>query len=191
MAAVGIHRECARVTNSLSPGYRSSSCGHQWPSPLDTLGLSVQPFQMLPGPSWKHPPISVTSSGQKATPLSSRATLGPILAVWKPNEAACTQSPEGSRDRSIGKGGTGPPPSRVPVLQPPEPAHHTGCKGIGYLSLPRASQDMSLGIDMSPAQTSPGQRDKESRICNELQGCLSRILNFLLNCEIMEEFYRK
>lgn len=44
---------------------------------------------------------------------------------------------------------------------------------------------------MSLAQTSPGQRDKERRICNELQGCLSRILNFLLNCEITEEFYRK
>lgn len=67
-------------------------------------------------------------------------------------------------------------------------------KGIGYLSLPRASQDMSPRIDMSLAQTSPGQRDQESCVCNELQGHLSSILNFLLlllNCEMMEEFYRK
>lgn len=43
-------------------------------------------------------PISVTSSGRKVTPLSSRATLGPMLAVWKPKAVACIQSPEGSRD---------------------------------------------------------------------------------------------
>lgn len=55
-----------------------------------------------------------------------------------------------------------------------------GARGIGYLSLPRAPHDMSPGIDMSAAQRGPGQRDKESCVCNELQGHLSRILNFFV-----------
>lgn len=43
MAAVGLHMECARVLNSLSPGHHSSSHGRQWPSPSAALGLVVLP----------------------------------------------------------------------------------------------------------------------------------------------------
>lgn len=132
--------------------------GPKQPQPRALFFLSRLPAAQLfccPGP-WclvlpdasrtllRAPPVSsVTSSGRKVIPLSPRATLGPILTVWKPKEAACSQSPEGFRDLSIGRGGTMSAHGQSLCCSLLNQFMTLSAKGIGYLSLPRASQDMS------------------------------------------------
>lgn len=142
---------CQLLTWSAPGSQTASARGTIPPLTVSSSPTLLLPWALMSSPSrcfWGLP--ESTHSSLQLPPLAERSHYCLPEPLWGPywlseslKEAACSQSPESSKDLSIGRGGTMYALSESLCCSLLNQFMTLSAKGIGYLSLPRASQDMS------------------------------------------------
>ena len=141
---------CQLLTWSAPGSQTASARGTIPPLTVSSSPTLLLPWALMSSPSrcfWGLP--ESTHSSLQLPPLARRSHHCPPEPLWGPYwlSGSLKQQPaaraEGSRDLSIGRGGTMYTLSESLCCSLLNQFMTLSAKGIGYLSLPRASQDMS------------------------------------------------